>query len=100
MYYEIPKESKVVVGSVVVGVGCTMVNAYMIMMRRFCELTGLPVWYDHHEFNKNIGYALIDPATEWKTRHRNPIKVTLQRRRRRFVHEKTGKHNLVIGILK
>ena len=46
-----------------------MVNPYMLMWR-FCKLKGVKQPYNHHQFQEMVGYALIDPDSEWPTRKR------------------------------
>ena len=46
-----------------------MVNSYM-MMWQYCELKGVRQPYNHHQFHKKIGYALINPDKEWTTKGR------------------------------
>ena len=36
----------------------SMVNAHMVL-RRYCELKGVPMPYTHHDFNKKIGYTIL-----------------------------------------
>ena len=38
----------------------SMVNTYMVL-RRYCELKGVPMPYTHHDLNKEIGYAILIP---------------------------------------
>jgi hypothetical protein len=44
-----------------------MVNSY-VSMKRYCELKGVPVPWSHHDWNKAIGYAHLDPEywPRWK----------------------------------
>ena len=61
----------------------SMVNAYM-MLRRYCELKGVGMPYSHHEFNEKIGYALLNPGTEWPKRNRKqpPEMLSANKRKR------------------
>ena len=42
------------------------------MLRRYCELKGVPMPYTHHDFNEKIGYAILDPDKEWPRRKKPP----------------------------
>ena len=58
-----------------------MVNAYM-MMRRYCELKRVTMPYKHHDFNEKIGYALLNPGSEWPRRNRKQPPEMLSGRKR------------------
>ena len=49
------------------GVEVSLVNTYK-MMTTYCELKGVPVPYNHHDFREKVGYALLDPDNEWPGR--------------------------------
>jgi hypothetical protein len=38
------------------------------MMTTYCELKGVPVPYNHHNFREKVGSALLDPDNEWPGR--------------------------------
>jgi len=62
----------------------SMVNAYM-MLRRYCELKGVGMPYSHHEFNEKIGYALLNPGTEWPKRNgKQPPEMLSANKRKRI----------------
>ena len=42
----------------------SMVNSY-VAMKRYCELKGVPMKWNHHEWNEAIGYAHLEPEVEW-----------------------------------
>ncbi len=44
-----------------------MVNSY-VSMKRYCELKGVPVPWNHHDWNEAIRYAHLDPAEYWPRR--------------------------------
>ncbi len=39
-----------------------------VLMKRYCELKGVPVPFLHHNWNKAIGYAHLDPIEYWPRR--------------------------------
>ena len=59
----------------------SMVNAYM-MMRRYCEMKRVAMPYKHHDFNEKIGYALLNPGSEWPRRNRKQPPEMLSGRKR------------------
>jgi hypothetical protein len=44
-----------------------MVNSY-VSMKRYCELKGVAVLWNHHDWNEAIGYAHLDPVEYWPRR--------------------------------
>jgi len=50
----------------------SLVNSYM-MLRRYCQLKNVTMPYSHHDFNEAVGYALLDPVTEWQRRKPPPV---------------------------
>ena len=62
------------------GLEVSLINAYM-MMRRYCKTNGLHPTYSHHDFNKKVGYALLDHVNEWPRRNRKqPPDATRKRK--------------------
>ncbi len=49
------------------GFEVSLVNAFMLM-RRYCELKGVPVCYNHHHFNEKVGLAYLDPNKYWPSK--------------------------------
>ena len=49
----------------------SLINAYM-MLRRYCESKGVKMPYSHHELNEKVGYALLNPHTDWPRRKSPP----------------------------
>ena len=68
----------------------SLVNSYM-MMRRYCELKGVPMPWKHHDFNEAVGYALISPESDWP-RRKGPPEISSQKKRKRSptAAEQTG----------
>jgi hypothetical protein len=54
------------------GYEVSLVNSY-VSMTRYCELKGVPVPWTHHDWNKAIGYAHLDPIEYWP-RRKGPLK--------------------------
>ena len=52
------------------GYEVSMVNLY-VMMKRYCEMKGVPVPWNHHDWNKAIGYAHLDPHEYWPRRNKS-----------------------------
>ena len=44
-----------------------MVNSY-VSLKRYCELEGVAVRWNHHDWNEAIGYAHLDPVEYWPRR--------------------------------
>ena len=53
------------------GYEVSMVNSY-VMMKRYCEMKGVPVPWNHHDWNEAIGYAHLDPHEYWPRRKSPP----------------------------
>ena len=53
-----------------------MVNLY-VMMKRYCEMKGVPVLWNHHDWNEAIGYAHLDPHEYWP-RRKSPHSTTTE----------------------
>jgi len=49
----------------------SFLNSYM-MYKRYCELKGIAVLWTHHDWNKAIGYAHVDPEEFWLQRKSPP----------------------------
>ena len=49
------------------GYKVSMVNLY-VMMKWCCEMKGVPVPWNHHDWNEAIGYAHLDPHEYWPRR--------------------------------
>jgi len=49
------------------GYEVSMVNSY-VMMKRYREMKGVPVPWNHHDWNEVIGYAHLDPHEYWPRR--------------------------------
>ena len=54
------------------GYEVSMVNSY-VAMKRYCELKGVAVPWNHHDWNEAIGYAHLDPHEYWP-RRKTPFK--------------------------
>ena len=46
------------------GFEVSIVNSYC-MMKRYCEIKGVPRPYSHYEWREKIGNALLDPEGQW-----------------------------------
>jgi len=60
------------------GYEVSMVNSY-VMIKRYCEMKGVPVPWNHHDRNEALGYAHLDPHEYWPRR-----KSFAQHNHRRF----------------
>ena len=58
------------------GYEVSMVNLY-VMMKRYCEMKGVPVLWNHHDWNEAIGYAHLDPHEYWP-RRKSPHSTTTE----------------------
>ncbi len=58
--------------------GCkiSLVNSY-VLYKRYCELKGVPVMWNHHDWNEAVGYAHINPDEYWP-RKKCPLKSGVQ----------------------
>jgi hypothetical protein len=70
----LPAQRQVVVGVVPVGYKVSLVNAF-VSYKRYCELKGVAVKWTHHDWNKVIGYAHVDPNKYWLQRKSPPKSI-------------------------
>ena len=66
----------------------SIVNSYMIY-RRYCELKEVTQTINHHDFREKIGYALLDPDSEWPRRKSPQAKLAMLNERKRHMHQST-----------
>ncbi len=60
------------------GYEVSLVNSY-VSYKRYCELKGVPVMWNHHDWNEAVGYAHINPDKYWPRKKSPPksgVKVT------------------------
>jgi len=43
-----------------------------VCYKRYCELKGVPVQWNHHDWNQAIGYAHLDPDEDWPRKKSPP----------------------------
>jgi hypothetical protein len=53
------------------GYEVSMVNPY-VCYKRYCELKGVPVQWNHHDWNEAIGYAHLNPDEDWPRKKSPP----------------------------
>jgi len=53
------------------GYEVSMVNSY-VCYKRYCELKGVPVQWNHHDWNEVIGYTHLDPDEDWQRKKSPP----------------------------
>ncbi len=60
------------------GYKVSLVNSY-VLYKRYCELKGVPVMWNHHDWNEAVGYAHVNPEEYWPRKKSPPksgMKVT------------------------